>query len=157
MSLLHQDVDFKLLLMRASIWKQGRAASIVATGQLCCSTPSKLVQEHPRATVGWLWDKIVVAALAFFPLPQSSVCPLSCGGTLRHVVFEAGLVGFHGTFSPTLSLAHTSTVQKGCLVLTRTMKTGQEIPWMNAACLSTEITLAGTCRYLKVCSFTAGF
>lgn len=68
MSLLHQDVDFKLLLMRASIWKQGRAASIVATGQLCCSTPSKLVQEHAWATVGWLWDKIVVAALAFSPL-----------------------------------------------------------------------------------------
>lgn len=106
MSLLHQDVDFKLLLMRASIWKQGRAASIMATGQLCCGTPSKLVQEHPRATVGWLWVKIVVAALAFFPLPQLSVCPLSCGGTLRHVVFEAGLVVFHGTFSPTLPCTH---------------------------------------------------
>lgn len=155
MSLLHQDVDFKLILMRASIWKQGRAASIVATGQLCCSTPNKLVEEHPRATVGWLWDTIVVAALAFSP--QLSVCPLPCGGTLGHVVFEAGLVGFHAAFSSTLSLAHTSTAQKGCLVLTRTMKTGQQITWMNAACHSTEITLAGTCRYLKVCSFTAGF
>lgn len=157
MSLLHQDVDFKLLLMRASIWKQGRAASIVATGQLCCSTPSKLGQEHPWATVGWLWDKMVVAALASSPLPQSCVCPLSHGGTLGHVVFWSWTGGFHATFSPTLSLAHPSMVQEGCLVLTRTMKTGQESPWMNAACHSTEITLAGTCRYLKVCSFTAGF
>lgn len=46
-----------------------------------------------------VWDKIVVAALAFSPLPQLSVCPLSCGGTLVHVVFEAGLIGFHAAFT----------------------------------------------------------
>lgn len=145
--------------MRASIWKQGRAASTVATGQLCCRHPQ---QARTRAVHGLLLadgfgTKLELLPLPFSQLPQSSVCSLSCGGTLRHVIFEAGLVHFHAAFSPTLSPAYTSTVQKGCLVLTRTMKTGQEIPRMNAVCHSTEITLAGTRRYLKVCSFTAGF
>lgn len=92
------------------------------------------------ATVGgWLWDKTVVAALAFFPwLPQLSVCSLSGGGTFGHVISEAGLLYLHAIFSPTLSPAYTSTVQKGCFMLTRTMKTVQEIPRMNAVCHSTE-------------------
>lgn len=67
-SLLRYDVDWRLLLTRASIWKRGGAASSVAASQLCCRHPQQTPSRRsPRATAaGWLWDNVVAAALAPF-------------------------------------------------------------------------------------------
>lgn len=109
-SLLRYDVDWRLLLTRASIWKRGGAASSVAASQLCCRHPQQTPSwRSPRATAaGWLWDNVVAAALAPFPDEQLSVCSLSGDGTLGCVASEAGPVNFHAAPEPTVSPGYAS-------------------------------------------------
>lgn len=107
----------------------------MAQGQYCSRCPCSVPDRHNGLFVHHLAAGHSCALLwkldpSIFMLLPSPRCPLD-----RHRVQEARIG----------------------LVRSGTRKTGQEIPGTNAGCHGTETTLAGTRRYLKVCSFAAGF